>query len=189
MQRSHVVLAALVVVVALAGVAGAFITGFGPAPGGDSGSADTSTPYEDTVVVESTDAGGTGGEDGGGEDGGNSSSTTTESQPPFSFVIENITECGQTCRDVNATIVNQQDTAATGVEVHSEIYTDGDMIWEGTTDVGRLAAGESFTDSKRVELSYSEAYKVQQNDGEILVKTYVRTDSGTYVFKDTRNVN
>lgn len=188
MQRSHVVLAVLVVVVALAGIAGAFITGFGPAPGGDSGSADTSTPYEDTVVVGSTDAGGSGGA-GGGEDGGDSSSTTTESQPPFSFVIESITECGQTCRDVNATIVNQQDTAATGVEVHSEIYTDGDLIWENTSDVGTLESDESFTDTKRVKLSYSEAYKVQQNDGEILVKTYVRTDETTFVFKDTRNVN
>ncbi|NHX35224.1 MULTISPECIES: hypothetical protein [Halolamina] len=182
MERSHVVIAVLVVVVALAGVAGALITGFGPAPGG--GSADTSTPYEDTVVVESTDSGGSGGEDGDG-----STSTATESQPPFSFVIESITECGQTCRDVNATIVNQQDTAATGVEVRSEIYTGGDLIWEGTSDVGTLSAGESFTDTKRVELSYSQAYKVQQNDGEILVKTYVRTDGGTYVFKDRRNVS
>jgi hypothetical protein len=188
MQRSHVVLAVLVVVV-LAGVAGAFITGFGPAPGGDSGSADTSTPYEDTVVVESTDAGGSGGGGGSGEDGDGSGSTTTESQSPFAFVIESITECGQTCRDVNATIVNQQDTDASGVEVHSEIYTGGDLIWENTSDVGSLESGESFTDTKRVKLSYSEAYKVQQNDGEILVKTYVRTDETTFVFKDTRNVN
>ncbi|WP_049979853.1 hypothetical protein [Halolamina rubra] len=182
MQRSHVVIAVLVVVVALAGVVGALVTGFGPAPGG--GDADTSTPYDDTVVVESTDSGG-----GGDDDGSGGGSTATESQPPFSFVIENITKCGQTCRDVNATIVNQQDTAATGVEVHSEIYTDGDLIWEGTSDVGTLEAGESYTDTKRVKLSYSEAYKVQQNDGEILVKTYVRTDSGTYVFKDERNVS
>ena len=184
MDRKHIAIAAVVVVVALAGIVGALITGFGPAPGGDGGalggSDETATPYSDTVVVDSTDSGSSGGGDGG--------AAATESQEPFSFVIESITKCGQTCRDVNGTIVNQQDHTAEGVVIRSEIYTGGDMIWRGSSEAGDLASGESYTDDKRVELSYSEAYTVQQNDGEILIKTYVQTEETTYVFKQTRNV-
>lgn len=191
MQGKHIAIAAVVVVVAVAGIAGALVTGFGPAPGGDGGafggdSTATATPYENTVVVDSTEteAGGGGGGDSAGD------GTATAAPPdPFAFVIQNISECGNTCRIVNASIVNQQDTTATGVSVRSEIYTGGDKIWQGSSDVGSLESGESYSDTKRVELSYGEAYKVQQNDGEILIKTYVVTDDATYVFKDRRNVS
>jgi hypothetical protein len=193
MQGKHIAIAAVVVVIAVAGIAGAIVTGFGPSPGGDGGafggdSTETQTPYQNTVVVGSdeTEAGGGGG--GGGDSDGDGTATATQPDP-FAFVIDNISECGNTCRIVNATIVNQQDTAATGVSVRSEIYTGGDKIWQGSSDVGTLEAGESFSDSKRVELSYGEAYKIEQNDGEILIKTYVVTDDGTYVFKERRNVS
>ncbi|GAB7014038.1 FxLYD domain-containing protein [Halolamina salina] len=183
MNRKHVAIAALVVVIALGGVAAALVTGFGPAPGGDGGSEGPSTPYENTVVVDGTDSGG--GDAGSGGEGG---ATATAAPEPFTFVIENITECGQTCRDVNGTIVNQQDHTAEDVVIRSEIYTDGEMIWSGSSEVGDLASGESYTDTKRVELSYTEAYQVQQNDGQIEVKTFVETANATYVFTETRNV-
>jgi hypothetical protein len=185
MNLKRIAIAAVVVVVVLGGIAGALITGFGPAPGGES-NAPSPTPYEDTVVVGGTDSGGSDGGSSGGDGGGGSAGTA---QPqPFTFVIQNITKCGQTCRDVNGTIVNQQNHTAEDVVVRSEIYTDGDMIWSGSSEAGDLAAGEAYTDQKRVDLSYSEAYKVQQNDGKIVVKTYVQTAETTYVFKDTRNV-
>ncbi|WP_435117714.1 FxLYD domain-containing protein [Halolamina sp. C58] len=183
MNRKHVAIAVLVVVIALGGVAAALVTGFGPAPGGDEGSAGPSTPYENTVVVEDTEAsGGDGGSDGSG------GAAATEAPQPFTFVIEEITECGRTCRDVNGTITNQQDQTAEDVTVRSEIYTDGDMIWSGSSEAGDLAPGETFNDQKRVDLSYSEAYKVQQNDGQIVIRTYVETADATYVFKQTRTV-
>ncbi|GAB7094239.1 hypothetical protein JCM30237_13910 [Halolamina litorea] len=206
MKGKHIAIAALVVVVALGAIAGAMVTGFGPAPGGDDGgvlggeSTETATPYENTVVVGGTESGGGGGDggadnggDGGSDDGGSGDGSTTATatpQPdPFAFVIQNISECGNTCRVVNASIVNQQSTAAEEVTVRSEIYTGGDKIWQGSSDVGVLESGERYTDTKRVELSYGEAYKVQQNDGEITIKTYVETAEATYVFTDTRNVN
>lgn len=177
------------------------------------GSTDTDTPYAETVIVQSTDTE-SGTNDGGSESGdestqtggdttesGGGDSTTTASggetmtatpteQPdPFAFVIDNISECGDTCRIVNASIINQQNEPATGVTVRSEIYTGGDKIWEGSSDVGTIEAGEEYTDTKRVELSLAEAYKVEQNDGEILIKTFVETDETVYVFNDERNVN
>ena len=192
MERKHIAILAVVVVVALGGTVAALVTGFGPAPGGDGGSAGPSTPYENTVVVGDSGDSDSAGDDGGGADSGGTdagSTATATPQEPFAFVIQNITECGRTCRVVNATIVNQQDSTAEGVTVRSEIYTGGDKIWEGSSEAGTLASGERYTDTKRVELSYGEAYSVQQNDGQITIKTFVQTDETTYVFTDERNVN
>jgi len=57
---------------------------------------------------------------------------TAASQPSLAFAIESSTECAQTCRDVTATIGNQQDTDATGAEVHSSIDTGSDRILQST---------------------------------------------------------
>lgn len=182
MDKRQIAIAAVVAVLAVGGVVGAVITGVGPAPGGSDGSDGgnvgnggdgTETPYEDTVVVEST---------------GTESTSSGEPLDPFSFVIQNITECGDTCREVSATIVNQRNTTAAGVTVRSEIYTGGEQIWQGSSDVGELDANATYTDTKTVELSIVEAYRVQQNDGQIRIETYVVTNNGTYVFKDERDV-
>lgn len=172
----------LVVLVVVAGAAGAFALGVIPGSSGNSGGgsgggdATATETYESTVVVDESSSEG---------------ESTTDSQEPFTFTIDTIEECGQRCRNVTATITNNQDTAATGVRVRSEMYTGdnyGNKIWEGASEAGTLDAGEAFTDKKQVELGYSEAYAVQQNDGEILIKTFVVTDDATYVFKEERDV-
>ncbi|MFB6220825.1 MAG: hypothetical protein ABEH90_05240 [Halolamina sp.] len=191
MNVKYLAIAAVALLVVIGGVVGAFALGFGPAPGepsdsgGDGGlgggggedGGDTATAtFSDTVIVEAT---------------GTEGASGTDTQDPFSFVIDSIEECGDTCREVTATITNNQNETATGVKVRSEIYTGDNYdnkVWEGTSDVGELPAGESFTDTKTVELGYAEAYSVRQNDGKILIKTYVITDGGTYVFKDERDV-
>jgi hypothetical protein len=180
MKAKSLAIGAVVLLVVVGGVVGAFSLGVIPAPGGGSSSGGGDEPatetFSDTVVVEETST-----EDASG----------TETQPPFSFVIDNIEKCGETCRDVTATITNNQNETATGVKVRSEIYTGDNYdnkIWEGTSDVGELPGGESYTDTKRVELGALDAYAVQQNDGEIVIKTYVVTDDGTSVFKDERDV-
>jgi hypothetical protein len=177
-----------VVLLVVVGVAGAFALGVIPGSGGSNGTdgGGEETSYADTVVVGETKT-----PTAGGAETGTEGASTTETQPAFSFVIDNIEECGQTCRDVTATITNNQDEAATGVTVRSEIYT-GDSydnkIWEGSSEIGELSAGESYTETKTVDLSYQDAYAVDQNDGWILLKTYVITDDGTYVFKEERDV-
>lgn len=193
MNAKSLVIGAVVLLVVGGGVAGAFALGVIPGTGGTSGS-----------------GGGSGGMGGGGGDGGGDATPTetigetvvvedssnegasgTESPDPFSFVINNIEKCGDTCRDVTATITNNQNTTATGVKVRSEIYTGDNYdnkIWSGTSEIGELGAGESYTETKTVKLDYQDAYAVKQNDGWILIKTYIVTDDGTYVFKNERDV-
>lgn len=133
--------------------------------------------------------GGSGG--GGGGDGSGGSERTTE-RPPFAMRIESVEPCGQTCRDVTATIVNNQERRATGVTVYTEIYagddTDGTMIWEGTEDVGTLDPGASETDTKRIELGFMDAAAVQGSDGRITILVTVETDRQTVNFVRHRDV-
>ncbi|WP_049943481.1 hypothetical protein [Halolamina sp.] len=181
-MNTKVLVGVIAVLVVSGGAAGAFALGVIPDSGGTSdnsgggGDATATETYESTVVVDDT---------------GTEGASTTDSQEPFEFVIDKIEKCGDTCRNVTATITNNQDTVATGVTVRSEIYTGenyDNQIWRGASDAGELDAGESYTDKKQVNLGYSDAYAVQQNDGEILIKTFVVTDDATYVFKDERDV-
>lgn len=184
-MNSKAAVGVVAILVVVGGVAGAFALGVIPGTGGNGssgsgagggGGGDATETYESTVVVD---------------DSGSEGASTANSQPPFSFVIENIKKCGQRCRNVTASITNNQNETATGVTVRSEIYTGSNYnnkIWQSSSDAGELAPGESYTDNKQVELGYSEAYAVQQNDGEILIKTYIVTDDQTFVFKDERDV-
>lgn len=177
-MNAKLVGAVVVGLVIVAGAVGALATGIGT--GGDvaSDDGDSEETYESTVVMGGSDSGSAA----SGSDGG-----SAEQPPPFSFGVKKIEKCGETCREVTASITNNQN-ASQDVTVRSVIYTDGEKIWEGKSDLGTLASGETRTDTKTVKLSYMDAYKVKQNDGKILVKTYVVTEDATYVFKERRDV-
>ncbi|ELZ54948.1 hypothetical protein C458_12254 [Haloferax sp. ATCC BAA-644] len=181
-----------------AGVVAAFLAGIGPFA--DTTSADAPDGAFPTQTTASPDGGGrdssdAGGSDTGSNDGdsGDGDATETQSRPPFGVVVDDIEECGQTCRDVTSTITNQQDTDSSGVTVYSRIFVGNDTdpddeVWRGTQAVGDLAAGESYTTTKRVELSYSEAFAVQQADGWITVQTTIETDNQTLTYTEQRDV-
>lgn len=116
------------------------------------------------------------------------------SAAPFSFTVETIEECGGTCRDVTASLHNHQDEPAANVTVFTRIYAredstaEEDLVWTGKEEVGTLAAGGTHSATKRVELSLSEALKVESNGGWVTIVTTVRTSERTVTFKDTRQV-
>ncbi|ELZ91009.1 hypothetical protein [Haloferax sulfurifontis] len=196
-MRRTLLVAATVLVLLTAGISAAFLTGVGPFA--DTTSADDSDGAFPTQTTAPPDDGGdSGGSDSGSNDGGSSDSgdataTATESVPPFGVVVDDIEECGQTCRDVTSTITNQQDTGSSGVTVYSRIFVGNgtdpdDEVWRGSQAVGDLAAGESYTTTKRVELSYSEAFAVRQADGWITVQSTIETDDRTLTYTEQRHV-
>lgn len=172
MNRTHAVVAAIAVVGLLAAGAGALYAGLGPAPGGDSGDDISEFPTETPS--------GSGGEG--------------STSPPFTFAVDDVEECGTTCREVTATVVNEQDEAATGVAVYTRIYAgqnssaEDDLLWQGKEEVGSLEAGESSTTTERVELTFQEGMAVRQNDGWVTVVTTVETDERTVTFTEERQV-
>ncbi|WP_396612176.1 hypothetical protein ACH9L7_02500 [Haloferax sp. S1W] len=180
------------VVVALAlvasGVTAAFVTGVGPFADDDVTNEEFPTQ---TPTASSGDS--SGGDGGGGDDSDSSGSSDETSTPPFTFVIDRIEECGQTCRDVTSTITNKQDVSATGVTVYSRIYAGNstkkeDVVWQGKEPIGDLAAGESYTATRRIKLSYSEAFAVQQAGGWITIQTTIQTDQQTLTHTERRDV-
>lgn len=163
------------------GIGAAVYYGVGPAPGGaDAGEEltdfPTATPAEEATA------------------GGGSVGTTATASPPFAFTIDNIEECGQTCRDVTATLHNNQDETATGVTVFTRVFAgednnaEEDIVWEGKEEVGTVEAGASHTTTRRVELSLQDAQKINQNDGWITIVTTVQTDDRTVTFRDSEQV-
>lgn len=177
MNREYVAGGVLVVVVLAAAVGAMAYTGAGPAPGGDSGDSD----IEEFPTENSTG------------DGGSGTSSATDSEP-FTFTVDETTECGTTCRDVTATLYNEQNETATGVTTYIRIYagenntaTD-DIVWEGTVDVGTLEGGASHTTTERVELSLQDARKVDQNNGWITIQTTVESDDTIVTFQESKQV-
>ncbi len=169
------------VVLLLAGVGGAFVAGLGPfqaeSSGQDLSEFPTETPDSDTASTG----------DGTNADGG------AASTPPFAFTVDSIEECGQTCRDVTSTLTNQQNSTAAEITVYTRIYAgnstdDGDVVWEGSEDVGTLEADESYTTTRRVDLSFRDAYAIEQADGWITIRTTVETADRTVTLSDQRKV-
>ena len=167
-RRTYLIAGLVGVLVVVLALGSALYLGVGPAPGGDSGDEIEEFPTADT--------------------------TASDEVEPFSFVIDEIEECGETCRDVTATVDNNQDEAATDVTVYIRIFagqdntnTD-DIVWEGTEDAGNMAAGADHTTTERVELSLQDARKIDQEDGWITILTTVESDDTTVTFQDSERV-
>lgn len=184
-----------VALVVAAGGAAAFVVGIGPFTGSGSDPVGTpeGAPESTGTVYEVGDSGGT---DGGDGDDGSDDATATATPappPPFAFTIDSIEQCGRTCRDVTATVSNQQQTSASDVVVYTRIYAgnstaERDKMWEGLNEGGTLETGGSATRTDRVELSLVEAGRVQNNDGWITIVTTVESAETTITFKNNRNV-
>ena len=189
MKRTVLAVAAVVVLAAAVGAGALFVggsSGSGDVPGpiGSDGDATTTTT---TSVAD--DSGDSSGDDSSGGDGGSSSDeTTTDSSAPYRFAIVNVEKCGDTCRDVTATLTNTGQETRQNVRVTTEVYADGDLLWTGNETVGTLEPDESHTSTKRVKLSYWDGIKIKNNDGYVTIVTVVRSDSGTVRFEERRKV-
>lgn len=185
MNRNLVVGAVVVVLVVGLGLAAAI----GPLGvlDGDGRDVPPATTTETADEVGSSDSG-----NGDGGDGTTGDEASTE-PPPIGLRVDSVEPCGQTCRDVTATLSNNQDRRATGVTVQTTIYagedTEGDVVWEGSREVGTLEPGESETDTTRIELGFFEAATVQSAGGEITIETVVETDRQTFRFVERRDVS
>lgn len=165
-RRSGLLLAVVVV-----SLGAAVFIGVGPAPGGTP----DAEPDSDGV---STDA----------------ESDATDEPAAFAFAVEEIDDCGQTCRDVTATVDNTQDEPASDVTVQTRIFAGenntetGDLVWENTETIGTLDADSSHTSTQRVELSLQEAAKIEGNDGWITIVTTIESDEETTTVRESRQV-
>lgn len=164
-------------VIVLAIVAIVVASGFGPALGGGN-SEDIGTFPTPTNGAEND-----------GSSGDSSDGSTTSA---YTLTVDRVETCGRTCRDVTSTLTNDQPTDATDVTVYTRIYagngTDGEVVWEGKEPVGDLGAGESYTATRRIELSLWDANAVREHDGWVTIETAVQSAERTVTFTQRRDV-
>ncbi len=120
--------------------------------------------------------------------GGNDTAAGSGTGEQWSFTVDGIESCGTTCRDVTATLENTGNTTQTDVTVTTKVYSDGELLWEGSEGIGALKPGESDTTTRRIDLGYSGALAIEANDGYVTVRTVVSYDGGRTVFKDREQV-
>jgi hypothetical protein len=185
MNRTQLVGGLLVAVTIGLVAIGAILAGVGPAPGGDASGDRGGGPGDDTETFPTATTTVT----------ANGASDGATAERPFTFAIDTVEECGQTCRDVTATVTNEQNQTATGVTVFTRIYAgenttaSDDQVWEGSVDIGRLEAGASQTSTRRVELSLLEARQIDQADGWITIQTTVQSDETMVTFVNSEQVS
>lgn len=178
---------ALVAVVGLLCLGVVAVLGVGPfdQPSGQADATRTTTTGTPTPAEE--DASG----DGSGGSGGGEASNAEEGTPSgvaFRFSVQRIEECGTRCRDVTAQVSNAGGTAAENVVVESRIYAGDDQIWSNEASLGRVESAESNVQTRRVEIGYLDAAKIQRNDGYIRIETTVTWDGGSTTFSERRKV-
>lgn len=115
--------------------------------------------------------------------------TGTPPSTPYTFRIDAITRCGDTCRDVTATLVNHRREPASNVVVVTRVFAGvcadpRDVVWDDEYRVGTLAPAESATATNRVVVSYAAARSIHRSDGVITV----RSDTAPVTFEDRRDV-
>ncbi|WP_224332817.1 hypothetical protein [Haloprofundus halobius] len=132
--------------------------------------------------------------DGGSDDASGASTSGDDSavqdayDQPLRFSVGEIDECGTTCRDVTAHVKNTGNESVNDVDVTVRLFADDDEVWDGSVEVGSVDAAETQEQTIRVELGYTDAYKIKQNDGYVTVRTTVTTADGTFEFEERRKV-
>ena len=184
MSRKYAIGGVVVVLVLGLTLGWAAYAGVGPAPGGTAG---------DTIDEFPTPSDGDDGGSGTSSTSSSSSASSTDA-PPFTFTVDELEECGHTCRDVTATLHNEQEETATGVTVYIRIFagkdnTDtDDIVWEGSEGVSTLEADGHHTTTERVDISVRDGWAIEREDGWITILTAVETDDRTVTFQDSEQV-
>ena len=182
---------AVVAVVGLLFLGSIVALGVGPF---DQPSSDADAPRSPTADaptrtdVEGSESGGGSGDAGSGGGGTPAAEKGTPSGVALRFSVQRIEECGNRCRDVTAQVRNAGGTAAKNVVVQSRIYAANDQIWSSQASLGRMTAGESEMQTRRVEVGFLDAAKIQQNNGYIRIETTVTWDGGSTSFSERRKV-
>jgi hypothetical protein len=142
----------------------------------------TTTATTTTETEETTESGET------TETEETTATTTTPASPSFGYTIDEIVECGSTCREVTATLRNDGSGDAEDVTVTINIYADDDLLWEDTESIGTLEAGGSYTTTKTVDVGFSGGAAIRNNDGYVTIETIIDWDGGEETFENREKV-
>jgi hypothetical protein len=171
----------------------------------DDGTDDTDGTEDGTGTVANTE-GRQDGETNDGDDGGGGDDTdrggtgtlqtntqTTYTGKPFVPELENMEECGETCREATVAMQNAMNVDAENVVVYVRIHagdsTDpDDVVWAENRNIGTLGAGEVYRETESIDLTPQQANNVREEGGLATVKATVDSRQATATFVERDNV-
>jgi hypothetical protein len=186
--RRYVTIGLLVVLVAVAGCSGTGDGGAGATPTDTLTATATTTqtatvtataPATDTATATQTPT---------ATPAATATPTVTGSVEELGLAVEttNVAECGDTCRDVTVAVTDTAGDGANDVTANITITSGGEQIWQGQQEVGDVGANSTVEQTVRVEVSFSEAYTVSQNDGQVTITTVLSADGQTVTTVEER---
>jgi len=115
------------------------------------------------------------------------------SGPPFVPELENMEECGETCREATVALQNNMNADAENVVVYVRLHagdsTDSDdVVWAENRNIGTLAPGEVYRETETVDLTPQQANKVREKGGVVTAKATIESEQATATFVERDNV-
>ena len=176
--RRYVAIGLLVVLVAVAGCSGT----------GDGGAGATPTTTATVTATQTATATATPTATATQTPTATATPTVTGSAEELGLAFEttNVSKCGDTCRDVTFAVTDTAGDGADDVAANITITSGGERIWQGQQEVGDVGANSTVEQTVRVEVSFSEAYAVSQNDGQVTITTVLSADGQTVTTVEER---
>lgn len=197
MKRRTVLTAA---VAGAAGLSGCLSTITGGGGGGSTPSQETLEPTSgptatDTAAAKTAedtttaDASTTGDGSDGGTTTGTAGEDATAPDVEFDASVDDIQECGRTCRALFYTVSNRGTDDAASVGVRIRVFTGGGKVYDEVQDIGPLDA-RSKRDGikKQIDVGLGGAAKIKNNDGAVTIELRPAAASGvseTFTFERT----
>jgi hypothetical protein len=97
----------------------------------------------------------------------------------FAVTVDDLTECGATCRNFTGTVRYTGEGTARDVTLDVRVTAEGSELWNATETVGEVQAGGSYRLVREAEIGYRESSTVLSNDGYVTVWIEVDHAGGT----------
>ena len=129
------------------------------------------------------------------DEGDDETANGSEDTPiEFNVLVDEITECGRTCRTLDYTVQNRGTEDATGVVSRIRVYTpdtDGDQVFDDEQEIGDLDANTQRSATKDIDTGLVDGRKIQDNDGDIDIRVNLSSNEGEtaeFVFDEELDV-
>lgn len=148
----------------------------------DSGNGtDTQTPEVETLEV--TDTAPTTTSTGQPNDEGTESqvedTATPEPTVEFNAMLNDVSKCGLTCREIKYTLQNRGQLSANQVTVGIQVHTGGDQVYDATQSIGDLQSRTQKAGiTRQIDVGIGGGNKIQNNNGEITLTLTPESESG-----------
>jgi hypothetical protein len=110
---------------------------------------------------------------------GTADPTGTPTGVRFDAQVDDITNCGLTCRTLTYTLQNRGTATAESVAVGIRVLTDGEQVYEGSQAVGDLDPRSQRTGiSTDIDVGLGGGRKISSNDGWVVAELTPRTAGG-----------